>query len=833
MPIKSAQVQKSVRYLYGTCSLRGNAQVIFQERKFLSSNCSRLLADDVPSHHDLQSSYANIVARSGFIEKKSGETLMYFDNIFPVRYSLWDPRYFLTRWFLSQDPDKLAKYIKSKSVPKGLLAEVEDFIPRAKDGGAIVKFKIQDGTAEDIAVKQIKDYVNTSAVRPWYNPFQFIRCFRIKGVPWIEDLHRFPSSRLRVEFEGPDLDEATLYSYFRRYGLIRDILPLSPSSKDFPRYATIQFVALRSATTARNCLHGLRAQNGTKLQIAYEATIQKHMFRDWIYNHPRIVLPAAAALLAAISVLVFDPIRTWFIKQKITGRFSFANNEFIKLIRNATQSTLNMIVSTGSFGHLTLLRREVADLQIGFSDRRDIVEQLHALLNTTPETFVVIQGPRGSGSVELVRDHAIKGRANTLVLDCEKLMDARSDGAFIKEITSQVGYFPVFPWMNNISGFIDLMVQGIIGQKAGFSESLETQFEKILENTASAIREIVVDLHRTAVRSSSKQTLEDELHDVTEGKRPVVVIEHFLHRSERNERNEAIYNCIAEWAALLVSTNLAHVIFITDDVTYSKTLTGALPNHVFNTITVGDVSPEHARQFVLRQILSVTGENEEDVDPQVLKDMDKAIEPLGGRMTDLLALARRITVAGETNLNAAEDMIHQSASEIIKRFLSASDDSRWTKEQAWVIIKALASKDNIRYNELSLNPLFKDGASVISALEQAELISVIQKNGRPNSIKAGRPIYRAAFQKLLDDKGLAALQELATYTSINKILEAGITKNEEELARLALIMSSKAAVADVSDRIKYLTYDIKLKQAKISENDKVMNSQKKILAVEY
>jgi len=36
--------------------------------------------------------------------------------------------------------------------------------------------------------------------------------FLVRGRPWVEDLHRFPSKRLRVEFEGPDLTQETLYS---------------------------------------------------------------------------------------------------------------------------------------------------------------------------------------------------------------------------------------------------------------------------------------------------------------------------------------------------------------------------------------------------------------------------------------------------------------------------------------------------------------------------------------------------------------------------------------------------------------------------------------------
>ncbi|KAK9484448.1 RNA12 protein-domain-containing protein, partial [Lipomyces starkeyi] len=66
--------------------------------------------------------------------------------------------------------------------------------------------------------------------------------------------------------------------------------------------------------------------------------------------------------------------------------------------------------------------------------------------------------------------------------------------------------------------------------------------------------------------------------------------------------------------------------------------------------------------------------------------------------------------------------------------------------------KVMAKDEDIRYNELLLNPLFKNAKDVIAALEHAELITVLEKDGRPYKIKAGRPIYRAAYQRLLNDK---------------------------------------------------------------------------------
>ncbi|KAK9245623.1 RNA12 protein-domain-containing protein [Lipomyces tetrasporus] len=788
---------------------------------------AQALVHRIPCRHFVLP-YRKIVESTGIIDTSDDEGLLYFDNLAPLQYNIWDLQHLLTRFILRENASSTLQYIKEKAVPPNLPIEVEQIIPRGKEGGAIVKFRKKGQISDDEIENQMQAYLQEYGAKPWFNPFRPIKSFVIKGVPWIEDLHRFPSSRLRVEFEGPDVDQETLYFYFRRYGLIRDITPPSSTSKDLPRYATIQFVSVRGAAIARTCLYGVIAKNGTKLHIHYEPTIQKHIFRDWFFNHPRIVIPALAALIAGVTVIVFDPIRTWFIKQKITKRYSLSNNRIVKWIRTTTVSTIDAIITTGSFGRFGLSKQVQSDLQIGFSDRRDSIEQLKILLNETPETFIVVQGPRGSGKAELVRDHAIKDHPNTLIIDCQKLTEARSDAAFIKEISGQLGYFPVFPWMNNVSAFVDLIVQGIIGQKAGFSESVDSQFQNMLENAAAAVKEIAIDNRKRSMKSAAVGgAVDEDFYETNPSARPVVVIDHYLYRADKKE---PMYRALAEWASVLVMSKVAQVVFITDDVGYAKLLQDAIPTQVFNTITVGDATPEVARKFVLSQILAVTGELEEDVPESTLKDLDEALEPLGGRMTDLLTLVRRITM-GESNRHAAVDMIRQSASEIIKRFLRSGDNKSWTSEQAWIIVKSLAKDEDIRYNELLLNPLFKNSQDVISALEHAELITILEKDGRPYKIKAGRPIYRAACQRLVNDKGLAATLEISTCTAISGLLSTSIVKNEEELAKLSQIGASKSV--DVSERMKYLADDIRAKQAKISEYDKLMDKQKKVLGTEY
>ena len=82
-------------------------------------------------------------------------------------------------------------------------------------------------------------------------------------------------------------------------------------------------------------------------------------------------------------------------------------------------------------------------------------------------------------------DQALKGRPNTLLIDCKPIQEARGDSATIAAAAAAVGYKPVFSWMNSISSLIDLASTGMIGVKSGFSETLDTQIAKIWQNTST------------------------------------------------------------------------------------------------------------------------------------------------------------------------------------------------------------------------------------------------------------------------------------------------------------------------------------------------------------
>ncbi|KAL9023125.1 MAG: hypothetical protein Q9180_008377 [Flavoplaca navasiana] len=377
-------------------------------------------------------------------------------------------------------------------------------------------------------------------------------------------------------------------------------------------------------------------------------------------NHPRIVIPILAASIASVTVAVFDPIRTFFIKTHVTHTFHITENRVYSWFRSQI-TRANEILS------LKRKDSENAGMSVVWDDRRGTIEQIRTWLMETADTFIVVQGPRGSGKRELVLDEALKGRRNTLHIDCKPIQDARGDSSTIFAAAREVGYKPIFSWMNTFSSMIDLAAQGTIGTKTGFSETLDSQLQKIWQTTTNALKKLALEGRHKDDKDS--ELGDDEYLEAHPERRPVVVIDNFLHKSQESS---VVYDKISEWAASLTTGNVAHVIFLTNDVSFSKSLSKALPDRVFRQVSLGDCSPEVAKRFVVNHLNAEADEGpkgEKKLLPSETRDdlgeLDGCIDILGGRLTDLEFLARRIKT-GETPKKAVQQIIDQSASEILK-----------------------------------------------------------------------------------------------------------------------------------------------------------------------
>lgn len=114
---------------------------------------------------------------------------------------------------------------------------------------------------------------------------------------------------------------------------------------------------------------------------------------------------------------------------------------------------------------------------------------------------------------------------------------------------------------------------------------------------------------------------------------------------------------------------------------------------------------------------------------------------------------------GQKPAEAVEDIIRQGVSELRKRaFGEDADDARslpWSREQAWAVLRALARSDTVPYHEMLMNAPFRGEEGPLRSMERADLITVDALDGRPSTIRPGRPIYYHVFRRLVD--GIFAL----------------------------------------------------------------------------
>ncbi|KAF2146082.1 uncharacterized protein K452DRAFT_242601 [Aplosporella prunicola CBS 121167] len=791
--------------------------------------------------------------KSGHISVSAkNEAVLFFDNVFPLKL----------QWLLRlpfQAEKRIPELMKRLKRPTIAAADpvhilhrcpivnkaqisIEEVLPRLKEGGAFVKIRHDPAIDSSSIETEIRNHLKTVRIKPWWNPFQRMRARLVRGRPWVEDLYRLPSSRLKVEFlpaapgtEPAELSPEQLYSFFRPYGKLKDIAAQPQDSKIVPRYANLDFTMVQKAIMAKNCLHGIKVSEaqgggvaGTMLRLTYEPKVKARYFRDWIFGHPRILIPVLIAIIGAFTVAVFDPIRTFFVKAHITKSLSLGHNKIYQWFKAQTMDILSF-------------RRDDDDdagMDVVWDDRKDNIEQIRTWLMDTADTFIIVQGPRGSGKKELVVDQALMYQKHKLVIDCKPIQEARGDSATIAATAAQVGYRPVFSWMHSISGMLDLAAQGATGVKAGFSETVETQLAKILNNTATALKSIALDNRKKDDKDAHLS--DDEWLEVHPERRPVVVVDNFLHKSSDGD---VVYEKISDWAAGLTTANLAHIIFLTNDFSFTKSLSKALPDRVFRHISLSDCTPEVAKRYVISHIDAEDEADADKADPnqkhltpsqrrEDLIELDDCITALGGRLTDLEFFARRIKT-GETPKKAVAEIINQSASEIQKMYLFGQDETnrRWTPEQAWLLIKQLAAAETLRYHAVLLNDTFKAGGEkVLQALEQAELITIVTSAGRPHSIKPGKPVYQPAFRRLAEDRVLRARLDLAILKEQSKLESADIDKYENELKLLAELPKQPA---EVTPRVRWLLNKMMASQAKIEGFEREIAACKDVLRKEF
>lgn len=782
---------------------------------------SRFISSEI-QEKDHEAGESSNATDTGVIQKSEQETLMYFDNVYPRATSLWRPAQWYNAVLTNQTRDAVRAKIMSFASPTdnpiyGL--ELRSTIPIKRDGGVFATFLVPSQYTTAQVNSMIQQNTAKESSKSWLSFFTKASAFPVKGVPWIEDLRRLPSTIINIKFEGAPLTEEEMYSLFRRYGTIIDIYPPTATEKS----AKVRYRSYRGAICAKNCVTGMKI-NDSVLHIQYERIVKGHMIRDFFVNHSRISIPLVIALLSITAVLIFDPIREFSIEQKVTRRYSLSrDNYFVKKLWKFTSSTVS------SFRHLLGTEEVHSNGKQLWEERVEKVNDLKMWLEENNNTFVLIRGPRGSGKHELVVQHTLHGRPNVLYLDCDKLIKSRTDAKFLRNAAQQVGYFPIFPWINSVTNLIDLGVQGLTGQKSGLSESKETQFRNMLSTALISIRHIALKGYKPTIGSGENQITvkeEDYLQQHPE-KKPVIVIDRF---SNKAEINGFVYKELSDWAAMLVQMNIAHVIFLTETVSPNQLLSESLPNQVFKTLVLSDASKKSSRYYVLAQLQEAAPINEDgdhekrriELSAAIEKEIDEALEPIGGRMLDLQAFVRRVK-SGEEPKEALEKMVEQASEQITQIFLSEKTDGI-RSAQAWELIEMLSERDVVTFKEIVFKPLFKSAPEAgLLELERNGLISISRDRGVLKEIRPAKPLYKAAFNYLIKDSEISTVLKTGYLLRVIGFETARIKKWEEELRSLGKVSDQKM----FKSRLGYLAGKIDASSAVIGECESIIQHMSK------
>lgn len=143
----------------------------------------------------------------------------------------------------------------------------------------------------------------------------------------------------------------------------------------------------RAQLTRRPALQPLSGgKAGTRLRLSYERFTKNHRFWDWLTNHPRIVIPVIASLLAAITTVIVDPMQKGKSKAHIQKSFSLSDNSIFQWFKHHTNDILGFRKN----------KTEDASLKALFTHYRDAIEQIQKWLTESAVTFIIVQVPRGS-----------------------------------------------------------------------------------------------------------------------------------------------------------------------------------------------------------------------------------------------------------------------------------------------------------------------------------------------------------------------------------------------------------------------------------------------------
>lgn len=312
---------------------------------------------------------------------------------------------------------------------------------------------------------------------------------------------------------------------------------------------------------------------------------------------------------------------------------------------------------------------------------------------------------------------------------------------------------------------------------------------------------------------------------------PVVVIKNYAARGRTNRQE--LLEVLSQWAATLIENQVAHVVVISENRENAKLLARALPSKPLNFIALSDADVQSALLFVKKRLRDAV------ITFELTPEQTACVERLGGRASDLESLIHKVH-SGQSIEDAVEDIISRAVGELRKNaFGEDTDEAKmlpWSREQVWTVLKQLSQKPELPYYQILVDFPFKGDEAPLRAMENAELISIVIWNGRPSTIRPGRPVLKYCFQQLVHDPVFQATQDLALNQTLISSAETAVKSCESELNTLQEMAVRESWTHRLwgrgrasAERMRYLSRKMYAAQQKIQSLEKQNAELRRVL----
>ncbi|EGC35068.1 hypothetical protein DICPUDRAFT_47921 [Dictyostelium purpureum] len=663
------------------------------------------------------------------------DSILWVNHLYPIKVSRLDFRSLLFHIPITKKLNSLfPEDIKILSIEK-----------RIKEGGAYIHFQYDSSKPEyntpELVMEKLKK-IFAMEKKHFHFASRPAQCKLVYGRPFVEDIdYRFPSTTLKITFKGSEMSIDDMFRLFRPYGHIRDIHFTSPvPSKDGPRQAIIVFKRMEGAIATRNCLHNKYfPEFNTTLYMDYEQQMRINKLKDQFSKHPKIMIPLAGILATLLTILLFNPLREFFMERRMDEVFYFDHID---------------------------------------EEWQDRIEQkvLDTHFNYPPNSIVMISAPKGSGKSSLI-DKVLEGRHNTLLVDCNQEVN-NTDEEFIESFSKDIGFFPSYSLYSSFGSLMDAIIPT---GKGAFHSTTNYQMQTILK----LLDEVLI---------KKSKHFPDDPHQPYEY--PLIVIDGFfgmIAAMESKEKANIIMDSIIQWAITSTQRGHAHVVFLSSDSFAGDVIKKYLDNRgggQISTVQLGDVNPNMAINYIKKRIGST---------PITEDEMKVVVDTLGGRYYDLNVLSQRM-IAGDTVPRALSNMIAKAVSEIRAEGFGLSkraeeksaggtkgDKLKWTRPQLWETIKKIAESNYVSYDDLLFNVFLGDESSLNNLIMSG--ILRFQSIDNERKVTAYSPLYCAAFKQMVNDLEFNVGMDILVQKARIEEELSKLSKVEDELIKLKNLTS--------------------------------------------